>query len=126
MGDSFSLRLDSRPGRRLLSRVMQHVRMQTAAIIMDPQLNSQENILINAYQIFCFVAVKLNHQVMNLPNRKNLSLIFHLYFSSGDGKIIFRIHWYAMVPWRAFFFIITLFIGFQMDSQTQTQVSSAW
>ena len=83
VGDSFSVRLDSRPGRRLISRMMQHVRFQTAAIVVDPALNSRQNILTNVYQIFSFIAIKFNCHVINLPKGDTCVLSSHRFIMLG-------------------------------------------
>ena len=76
IGDSISLRLDSNPGKRMLSRMMQQIRIQSASLILDPALNSEENILTNIYQIFCFVAVKFNYHVINLPKGMCVEIVY--------------------------------------------------
>ncbi|XP_065059372.1 telomerase reverse transcriptase-like [Rhopilema esculentum] len=78
VGETVTVRLDSRPGVRLLQRLCHHIRTRLSSVVVDPRLNSAKVIEHNLCHIAYLTAKKMDYIVGRLPkdSRPNKHPIF--------------------------------------------------
>eukprot|EP00795_Rhopilema_esculentum_P000206 gene206-9840_t len=67
VGETVTVRLDSRPGVRLLQRLCHHIRTRLSSVVVDPRLNSAKVIEHNLCHIAYLTAKKMDYIVGRLP-----------------------------------------------------------